>query len=164
MDHSLYSSELVPKGLCDGAQINNNFEKAIRNYEIDRMSNSEICLKLERESRWTSPIITAPKKDNEVIWLMTAPDLSIREVDPSIKDQICTFHFVFKFSTATLAGLFKLDEFTIKRIIREKRLIEKCAKPISKRGRKRILEPHHIRSIKNFVANHTRKYFNCKMI
>ena len=70
----------------------------------------------------------------------------------------------FNYSTATLAGLFNIDKFDIKRIIKEGKQKERSEKLISKNRRDRILKPHHIQNIKSFVDIHILKYFNCRMI
>ena len=67
----------------------------------------------------------------------------------------------FNYSTATLAELFSIDEFGIKRIIKEGKQKERSEKLISKNRRDRILIPHHIQTIKRFVDAHILKYFNC---
>ena len=41
------------------------------------------------------PTFATPTKRNEHIRILTTPDLSIRDVDQAVKDQICSLHFVF---------------------------------------------------------------------
>ena len=66
----------------------------------------------------------------------------------------------FKYSTSSISGLLRMDEFAVKRIIRERKQIEKTEKLVSKRGKGRVLNPSHIQLIKDFVDTHKRKYFN----
>ena len=66
----------------------------------------------------------------------------------------------FKYSTSSFSGLFRMDEFAIKRIIRERKKIENTKKLVSKDGKARVLNPHHIQLIKFFVDAKRRKYLN----
>ena len=70
----------------------------------------------------------------------------------------------FKYSTSSISGLLLMDEFAVKRIIRERKQIEKKEKLVSKRGKGRVMNPSHIQLIKDFVDYHKWKYFNWRMI
>ena len=50
----------------------------------------------------------------------------------------------FKYSTSSLSGLLSMDEYAIKRIIRERKKIERTEKLVFKRGKARVLNPHRI--------------------
>ena len=59
------SSESIPKSICDGAQMNSNFEQEIRNYRIGKMLNNEICSTLEQGCQLAHPPAPVPIISNE---------------------------------------------------------------------------------------------------
>ena len=75
--------------------MKSNFEQAIRNYKIDKMSNNEICSTLEQECQLAHTPVQVPIISNEHINILAVQDLSIRDVDVAIKDQICSMYFEF---------------------------------------------------------------------
>ena len=93
VDNSVCCPEIIPQGICDGARINNSFKLMIRNYGIDFMTNVEILSKLKIVHQMNDSSIVAQTDDHSDSRVPVVRDLSIRDVDPEIKDQVCCLYF-----------------------------------------------------------------------
>ena len=93
VDNSVCCSEIIPQGICDGARINNSFKLMIRNYGIDMMTNAEILSKLKIVHQMNDSSIDAQANDYVDSKVPVVRDLSIQDVDPEIKNQVCSLYF-----------------------------------------------------------------------